>query len=496
MNSRERVIRAIQHRPVDRLPREPWALPGVSMFRKKEYEILLSKYPSDFTGPGVSYNPGEREQGTPCVGGKYMDAWGCLWEVKEDGVIGEVKHALFENDYEGLEEYEAPWELLEGLDPEEIARNCAATDKFVLANTEARPFERMQFLRGTEDLLCDLARDDPRAYVLRDKLHEFYLAEMRFWASTAVDGVSFMDDWGTQRALLINPEKWRSFFKPLYREYCEILHAAGKYVFFHSDGNIEAIYPDLIEIGVDCINSQLFCMDMEKLGREYAGKITFWGEIDRQHLLPFGTKEEVAAGVRRAYKALCPDGKLTGCIAQCEWGVKDPVENIHAVYREWDLIAKEQRIEKLNIDFGLLTTCLFWHAHPVYVAPDEGRTYNAYLHAGKIKALENKIRLPHFSKAPIYQRYLELAQEVEGVDFSDFLSRFPHFDFVPDDDDYRIFGKMGIIWSTPLNRSISQIFIAIRRTLRAPSPSNGASGKAISKNKRLSNPNGLLKMFI
>lgn len=343
MTSRERVICAITHQPVDRLPREPWALPGVSMFRKKELDALYRDYPSGFADPGVCYKPGKRVQGEACVIGRNVDAWGCTWEVKENGVIGEIKHALFENDYEGLDQYEAPWELLEGLDRDEIARNCAATDKFVLASGEVRPFERMQFLRGTEDLFCDLALDEPETYVLRDKLHEFYLAEMRFWASTPVDGMSFMDDWGTQRALLISPEKWRAFYKPLYREYCDILHAAGKFVFFHSDGFIEAIYPDLIEIGIDCINSQLFCMDMEKLGRKYAGEITFRGEIDRQYLLPFGTEEEVRAGVRRAYKALCPDGRLTGCIAQCEWGIKDPARNIRAVYDEWDRIAAEQR---------------------------------------------------------------------------------------------------------------------------------------------------------
>ena len=342
MNSRERVVRTLTHQPVDRLPREPWYLPGVLMYRQDELQAFLRDYPPDFAGPGVGYRPGRRCQGTPNVIGKSTDAWGAVWEVKENGVVGEIKHALFADDWKGLEEYEAPWELLEGLDKAEIARACAATDKFVLAGTETRPFERMQFLRGTEDLFCDLATDERETYILRDKLHEFYLAEMRFWASTPVDGVGFMDDWGTQRALLISPEKWRSFFKPLYRDYCDILHAAGKFVFFHSDGFIEDIYPDLIEIGIDAVNSQLFCMDMEKLGREYSGKITFRGEIDRQFLLPFGTERQVRDGVRRAFRALCPDGKLTGCIAQCEWGVKDPAANFRAVYDEWDRIAEEQ----------------------------------------------------------------------------------------------------------------------------------------------------------
>ena len=343
MTSRERVIRTLTHQPVDRLPREIWSLPGIAMFHKDRLDALFRDYPVDFTGPGVGYRRGNREKGTPSVVGESTDAWGCTFVVKEDGVVGEVKHALFEDGYDTLDDYQAPWEMLDGMEDRrgEIAVNCAATDKFVLANTECRLFERMQFLRGTENLFCDLALDEDDSYRLRDKLHEFYLAEMRFWASTPVDGVGFMDDWGTQRSLLISPKKWREFFKPLYRQYCDILHGAGKFVFFHSDGFIEDIYPDLIEIGIDAVNSQLFCMDMEKLGREYGGKITFRGEIDRQYLLAFGTEAEVRQGVRRAYRALCPDGKLTGCIAQCEWGIGNPEENVRAVYDEWDRIAEE-----------------------------------------------------------------------------------------------------------------------------------------------------------
>ena len=94
------------------------------------------------------------------------------------------------------------------------------------------------------------------------------------------------------------------------------------------------IYPDLIEIGIHAVNSQLFCMNIEELGRLYRGKITFWGEHDRQHLLPFGTPEQVREGVRRVRRAL--DDGTGGVIAQCEWGVNDPMENTAAVFDEWN----------------------------------------------------------------------------------------------------------------------------------------------------------------
>lgn len=334
MNSRERVIKVLKQEEVDRLPRTLWALPGVPMYRWQEYEEVIGKFPGDFGGPVCSYGRGKRCKGDPAKVGVNVDAWGSVWYVGEPGVIGEVKEYPLA-DWSALDTYALPWELLDEADLSQVNKSCAQSDRFIVAGTETRPFERMQFLRGTENLFMDLAYGYKEVFKLRDMLHEFSVREMEMWADTDVDGVSFMDDWGTQKTLLISPKLWREFYKPLYKDYCDILHRKGKYVFFHSDGNIEAIYPDLVEIGVDALNSQLFCMDMEKLGELYAGKITFWGEIDRQNILPFGTVTDVRKAVGRVAKALLK-GKRTGVIAQCEWGVKDPKENIEAVYDEWN----------------------------------------------------------------------------------------------------------------------------------------------------------------
>lgn len=335
MDSRERVIRTIKQEEVDRLPRNLWHLPGVPVYRKEEWEQVLEKFPGDFANPVYKYGIGKRCKGNACAVGMSVDAWGSVWYAGEPGVVGEVKEYPLA-DWSALDNYELPWELLNDADLTQVNKSCAETDKFTFVGTETRPFERMQFLRGTENLFMDLAYGDMEVYKLRDMLHEFYVKEINMWAETDVDAVSFMDDWGTQKTLLISPKLWKEFFKPLYKEYCDILHSKGKYVFFHSDGNIESIYPDLIEIGVDALNSQIFCMDMEKLGEQYAGKITFWGEIDRQFVLPFGSTEDVKNAVGRAAKALLR-GKRTGVIAQCEWGIKDPRENIEAVFDEWNI---------------------------------------------------------------------------------------------------------------------------------------------------------------
>ena len=250
MTSRERVIRTLKFQEVDRMPRDLWILESIPMFRNDDLQAVHSKYPMDITQPEYSYGKGKRCKGVPYRIGESTDAWGCEWQVAEDGVIGEVRGYPLA-DWSALDTYAPPWELLAEADLSKVNAFCANTDKFVLVWTETRPFERMQFLRGTENIMMDLAYDEPEIYKLRDLLQAFFVKEMELWANTDVDGVIVMDDWGSQNALLISPETWRAFFKPLYKEYADILHSSGKYMFFHSDGNIEAIYPDLVELGVD-----------------------------------------------------------------------------------------------------------------------------------------------------------------------------------------------------------------------------------------------------
>ena len=307
-------------------------LPGVPRLRKSEIDDLLQRFPVDFAEPCAQYGPSTRASGTPDQVGSYTDEWGCVWSVAEDGVVGEVTGAPLA-DWSALEDFTAPHEMLDHADFSQTNASCQATDKFVKKSSPIRLFERMQFLRGTENLLLDLAMLPDEVYVLRDLVHAFFLREMELWAKTDINGIALMDDWGAQSNLLISPEVWRHFFKPCYRDYCDIAHDHGKFVFFHSDGFIEPIYPDLIEVGVHAINSQLFCMDIERLAMRHKGEITFWGEIDRQYTLPFGTSDDVRNAVRRVRAAM--DDGSGGVIAQCEWGLRDPKENIEAVFETW-----------------------------------------------------------------------------------------------------------------------------------------------------------------
>lgn len=332
MTPRERVQRTLRFEKPDRAPRELWILPGAQTRWAVDIARFHERFPSDFTGPAVQYGDATRASGAGYHVGRYTDAWGSVWEVAQEGVVGEVAEPIIA-EWDALDGYEPPLEILDNADFSRVNASCAATDHYVKAGTTVRPFERMQFLRGSEQFFYDLAEDSTQLYQLRDMVHDFYLREMRMWAETDVDGVSLMDDWGTQSALLISPKKWREFYKPLYKDYCDILRAAGKDVWFHTDGHTAAIYPDLIEIGVDALNSQLFCMDIERLAKEHRGQVTFWGEIDRQAVLAFGDVDDCRAAVRRVRAAL--DTGDGGVIAQCEWGIDTPPENVNAVFETW-----------------------------------------------------------------------------------------------------------------------------------------------------------------
>lgn len=332
MTGRERVITALSHKQPDRTPRDLWALPYIPLFRKDELSAVLKKYPSDIGRPELSPGSDDAALERLSKSGSYTDEWGSVWQVGEPGIVGEVKRPAL-GDWSKLDTFSPPWSLIRDRDPERINRQCDESDLFMLSSVCARPFERLQFVRGTENVYVDLAYGTSKIQKLLEMIHEYNLADVVSWAASNVDGVFLMDDWGTNYSLLIDPAMWRSIFKPLYRDYCEIIHRAGKYAFFHSDGHIEAIYGDLIDVGIDAINSQLFCMDIEGLASKYRGKITLWGEIDRQHLLPFGTPEGVRNGVTRVRNAF--DNGSGGLIAQCEWGKDNPRENIEAVFDAW-----------------------------------------------------------------------------------------------------------------------------------------------------------------
>lgn len=338
MTGRERVLRALNFEPTDRVPMDIWVLPAARLAHGEAFAQLQKRYEDridimSFVGPfDHGFTPEYYTVGT------FTDPWGSVWRNLQPGVVGEVKQPVFA-DYEAMRGYVSPkaeflrqWEQHKPALEQQL-REARKTGKFLIGGWVS-VFERLQFLRGTEDLYCDIALEEPELFALIDLVMDFLRAYVDAWAQMDVDAIPFGDDWGTQISLLISPVTWVKLFQPLYQELFDRIHAAGKKVFFHSDGYIFDLYPHFIEMGVDAINSQLWCMGVEKVAEQFAGKITFWGEISRQNTLPNGTPEDVKASARKMMQLLRVNGG--GLIGQSEMNRDVPLANVQAFYEAWD----------------------------------------------------------------------------------------------------------------------------------------------------------------
>ena len=332
MNNKQLVIDTLDFKNPARAPRDLWTLPWALFTYPDEYKRLIDTFQFDFGGVSLRFHESGAERGDPYEIGRYTDAWGCTFENIKRGIIGEVKTPLVaDDDWNDADKIHIPEEWLSfdiGETNAAIAKNA---DKFILAGCP-RPFEQLQFIRGTEHFYIDLITRPSKMFGFIEKMHDFYCRYLTKLAQTDVDGLQIMDDWGSQQALLINPATWRELFRPIYRDYIDIAKKYGKKIFMHSDGYILDIIPDLIDLGLDALNSQIFCMGIDRL-KQFRGKITFWGEMDRQNLLVRGTPQQIRAAVQSVYENLWNGG---GCIAQCEFGPGANPENVMAVYAAWN----------------------------------------------------------------------------------------------------------------------------------------------------------------
>ncbi|MFB3855097.1 MAG: uroporphyrinogen decarboxylase family protein [Vicinamibacterales bacterium] len=331
MIPRELVRRALEFRSPPRTPRQAWILPWAEENFPEDVARLRAEFPDDIVTCPAFYRSPLRAAGNSHASGIYVDEWGCRFSNIHDGSIGLVRDPIVAG-WADLDRFRPPEAALD-VDRGAVDDFCRNTDKFVLAGTLIRPFERLTFIRTMEQALADLALEPPEFRELLGRIHAHYLEEADAWARTGVDAIQLMDDWGMQRRLMVSPQVFRRLFKPLYAEYVDIARRHGKYVFMHSDGHITEIIEDLIEVGVDALNCQVECMGAETLGRRFRGRIAFWGGFDRQELLPFGTVEEIERAVRELREHLYADG---GVIAQCEFGPGARSENVLAVFRAWD----------------------------------------------------------------------------------------------------------------------------------------------------------------
>ena len=334
-NPKKRVIKTLEFDNPEQIPTQLWDLSWAEIYYPEELRNIRMKFPDDLISAPDLINKPIKTIGNEYKIGKYVDEWGCVFENRQNGIVGEVKNPIIKT-WDDLDALHIPNDIL-SLQSENINNFCQQnSDKFIISPCCARPFERIQFLRGSENIYTDFYENKNEFEALLNSIHNFNCKRLESWAKTKVDALFFMDDWGAQNSLLISPDMWRDIFKPLYQEYVDIAHKNNKYIFMHSDGHILSIFPDLIEIGIDAVNSQIFAMGVKNLNK-FKGQITFWGEIDRQNILPNYNQGEIKNVIVEVYNELYSNG---GIIGQCEFGPGAKPENIYAVLDTWKKMLK------------------------------------------------------------------------------------------------------------------------------------------------------------
>ena len=282
-----------------------------------------------------------------------IDLTGEAWAVMKDVVDEESPEDFLDND---VKDFSAPWwgwhelgpdwagmstpispatVLGTGSYPEFVeALKCArdTSDKYFLVRIYGSHFEKAYSARGFENFLADMAGDPPFARKLLNTIIEKNMVMLEnILTLPEIDGVLLGSDWGSQRGLLMAPEVWDEMIRPGEEREYDLVHAYGKDVWVHSCGNIEAIIPSLIEIGLDVLNPvQPEAMDLHMLKEKYGDDLAFWGGISTQQTLPYGTPEEVKAETRSVRDLMSRNG---GYILSPAQSIQDdvPVENVLAL---------------------------------------------------------------------------------------------------------------------------------------------------------------------
>jgi uroporphyrinogen decarboxylase len=356
MNSRERVLQALNHEEPDRVPIDLGSTENTSIARiayinlrealrmdadPAPYVInrmMDSIFPQDdllecFQVDFRPIRPSSTWQArtTEMPDNSFYDELGIRWR-KAGHYYDMVEHPMqnFTRDEIVRARFPDPFEAgrLDGV--KQRARQLAEAGEYALVGGHIcwGPFELGCALRGYEQFLVDLAIDPLLAETLLDKNLELAI---RFWdaflgeVGEFVDVVAQGDDLGMQIGPIISPRMYRRYIKPRHKQLFDFIRSKTKAkIFLHSCGSVYRLIPDLIEAGVEVLSPVQFSaadMDLGGLKRDFGSVLSFWGGgVDTQQVLPWGSLQEIRDQVSRNIDLMAPGGGF----------VFVPVHNIQA----------------------------------------------------------------------------------------------------------------------------------------------------------------------
>ncbi len=309
MNNRERVLATLNHSQPDVIP---YNIGFTHKARAAMVEFygdpgFASKLGNCLATLGCGVEGGWKEI-SPDI---WEDEFGVQWDRTIDKDIGIVINCLVTPDNIG--EYEFP-------DPDDPSRYTnyskipeSNKESFFVASLGFSLFERAWTLAGMEDLLITMGTNPGFVHSLLDRILDYNLGIIENACSYDIDAMMFGDDWGQQSGLIMGAELWREFIKPRIREMYGLAKSKGKFVFIHSCGKVDEIFPDLIECGLDMFNPfQPEVIDVFEIKKTYGDVLSFYGGISTQKTLPYGTVDEVKDEVKRLIDVV---GKNGGYVA-------------------------------------------------------------------------------------------------------------------------------------------------------------------------------------
>jgi uroporphyrinogen decarboxylase len=330
MNHRERVLTALNREQPDRCPMQISFTPEFAHRLRRELG-LIDEAGHNPHGGGNTYDLEialDEDLLLTSVGWAncyyqdtkpYTDEWGIGWRPCTyqtpfgQGVYTEVASRPLA-DARAIDAYRPPDPNRPELYLE--AKNLLArhgAEYYIVGVTVTTIFETAWALRGLSQLMMDFASDPDLAHRILEIPFQYHLTAAKRLAQMGVDMIWIGDDVGSQRGMMLSPAHWRQFLKPRLAQFIAELKAINPQikVAYHCDGDLRMIIPELIEIGLDVLNPiQPACMDPAEIKRTYGDRLCFWGSLDEQHTLPFGTPEDVHQEVLARLQTIGRDGGL------------------------------------------------------------------------------------------------------------------------------------------------------------------------------------------
>jgi len=308
LSSRDRVLRAISHREVDRVPcyfaaeEEVW--PKVmAHFGVSDRVEVIRRFGCD-TVQVTCYRPAAELSGVESLGDLERIPWPGLEAVDLEGYVGRVREAR----ETGLGVFAGAWASIFTH-----ARRSMGESKYLMAMLDQPALIERIVERETESYLA---------------INE----EIFSRCADCIDVCYFGTDLGAQQSLFVSRDLIKQFFLPHLKRLAEHARGYGLKVMYHTCGAVSEIIPDLIGCGIDALDPVQVSaagMDPTSLSR-FKGQIAFHGGVSTQSLLPFATPEEVRAEVKRTIAALGPTGYICG---PDQWMMADiPMGNMLAMY--------------------------------------------------------------------------------------------------------------------------------------------------------------------